>query len=233
MKLIKTVLILLGLATLLVGAICGYHAFSGRMAVSADGDHGRLSGWMLQTARESAVARQARQIDAQLPDLDDAELLHETIVGFDDMCAACHTPPGGSPTALARGLNPPPPDLADAAGMRTTEELFWATKYGIRMTGMPAWGKTHADVDLWPIIALITRFPEFADEDYGSLLEAARGAGVEHVHGQGEDHDHGNDHRHEHHNNHEQNGDDHHQHDDSIKHDESNDDSEDHDEHDH
>ena len=26
-------------------------------------------------------------------------------------------------------------------------ELFWVTKHGIKMTGMPAWGATHGDTD--------------------------------------------------------------------------------------
>lgn len=126
------------------------------------------------------------------------------MVGYQDMCAACHTPPGDSPSALTRGLNPPAPDLAEAAQQRTPAELFWVTKHGIRMSGMPAWGPTHSDEELWPVVALVTRFPDFGGNDYGNLLEAAREAGVEHHHHHDEaesdnddDQDHNGDH-HEH-----------------------------------
>ncbi len=212
MKLLKTILILIGLAALLVGGFCAYHAATGSMNVSATGDHGTLAARLLQGSREAAVSRGAREVTVQMPDLNDQDALYEAVVGFQDMCAACHTPPGGSPTALARGLNPQATDLAWAGANRSPAELFWVTKHGIRMTGMPAWGPTHSDAELWPIVALITRFPDFADPDFDNLLAAAREAGVEHVH------DHGHDHEHEHgndghgHNNHEHD-DSHHSHD--------------------
>ncbi len=179
-------------------------ALSGRMDVSADGTHWPVTDRVLETVRVNSVARQARDISPLLPDLTDTDLLHEAVVGFEDMCAACHTPPGGSPTAMAQGLNPPAPDLAESARKRSPEELFWVTKHGIRMTGMPAWGPTHSDDELLPVVALMTRFPDFADDDYANLLAAAREAGVEHHHHHHDDdheheHEHDHDHDHEHH----------------------------------
>ena len=197
MNFIKTLLILIGLAALLVGGFCAFQAATGRMDVAASGKHGTLSSRALQGTREAAVQRGASHVDVRLPDLNDSDVLFEAIVGFEEMCAACHTPPGGSPTAMARGLNPQATDLAWAGAKRTPAELFWVTSNGIRMTGMPAWGPTHADEDLWPVVALITRFPEFEDDDYGNLLQAAREAGVEHHHHNGEDHGDGHDHGHD------------------------------------
>jgi hypothetical protein len=199
MKFIKILLILIGLAALLVGGFCAFQAATGRMDVAATGEHVSLSSRILQGTREAAVQRGARQVDdKQLPDLNDPDTLLEAVAGFEDMCAACHTPPGGSPTAVARGLNPQATDLAWAGANRAPAELFWTTKHGIRMTGMPAWGPTHADEELWPVVALITRFPSFEEEDYGNLLQAAREAGVEHHHHNGEDHGGGHDHDHGH-----------------------------------
>lgn len=187
MKLAKALLILIGIMALLIVIFIGYKALSGRMSISAESEHHWLTAWALQTSREKAVARKVREIDAKLPDLENETVMFGSVIGYEDMCATCHTPPGGSPTPLAQGLNPPAPDLAEAATMRSPEELFWTTKYGIRMSGMPAWGVTHDDGELWPIIALITRFPDFTDGDYEDLLARAREAGVQHDHG---DHDH-------------------------------------------
>ena len=223
--LLITLLILFVIACLAYWAI----ALSGRMNVAADGTHWPVTDRVLDSVRENSVARHARGIEPRLPELTEEMEVFEAVIGFEDMCAACHTPPGGSPTAMARGLNPPAPDLAEVAGKRTPAELFWVTKHGIRMSGMPAWGPTHSDAELWPLVALITRFPEFTDDDYGNLLTAAREAGVEHVHDHGHEHDHGhghdqdNDHEHDH-------GHDHH--DDGHRHDHDNDGGQDHD-HDH
>ncbi|MFU8832924.1 MAG: c-type cytochrome [Wenzhouxiangella sp.] len=177
-------------------------ALSGRLNIAADEAHWPITDRILGAVRENSVNRQARGVEPRRPELIDELEMFEAIIGYEDMCAVCHTPPGGSSTAMARGLNPPPPDLADAVGERTPAELFWVTKHGIRMTGMPAWGLTHSDDELWPLIALITRFPDFADADYGDLLAAAREAGVEHHHHHHDDeheHEHEHDHEHDHH----------------------------------
>ena len=187
-------------------------ALSGRMNVSAEGTHWPITDRLLETVRVNSVARRASDFSPDLPDLVDTDLLYEAVVGFEDMCAACHTPPGGSPTALARGLNPPAIDLTEAARKRSPAELFWVTKHGIRMTGMPAWGPTHSEEELTPVVALITRFPDFADHDYENLLAAAREAGVEHHHHHHDDeheHDHP-DHDHDHHNHEHDHDHDHH-----------------------
>ena len=78
---------------------------------------------------------------------------------------------------MGQGLNPPAPDLAEAAMEMTPAELFWVTKNGIKMTGMPAWGKTREDDELWPVIAFLTRLPELDSEAYQALLTAADGTG--------------------------------------------------------
>jgi len=108
--------------------------------------------------------------------------LLEAVAGFDAMCADCHHGPGGAPSALARGLNPKPADLTEAAGKRSLEELFWVTKYGIRMSGMPGWGKTHDDAELWALATLITRFPQLSADAYEQLRSEASEAGVTHHH---------------------------------------------------
>jgi hypothetical protein len=179
--------------------------YTGVGTVGADDDHSPLTHRLLETVRERSVARAARSVEVRLPRLDEAALL-SAVAGFDDMCAGCHAPPGHSPTALARGLNPPATDLTIAAGERTAAELFWVTRHGIRMTGMPAWGVTHSDDELWPLVALILRFPELGEGEYAGLLATAQAAGVGHGHDHGDepapdqhhDHDHDHDHGHRH-----------------------------------
>lgn len=202
---IRNLLALIGFVAVALVAAGAAWVYLGRVEVSADGEDFEPVRWFLEYTRERAVERAAEGINARLPDLSDESDLLEAVMGYEDMCAACHTPPGETHSALARGLNPRAPGLAVSARHRTPEELFWVTKHGIRMTGMPAWGVTHGDEELWSIVALLTRFPEFADDEYSRLLEAARAAGVEHVH----NHDH-----HDHHEHEDTQSDDEHEHDD-------------------
>jgi mono/diheme cytochrome c family protein len=163
----------------LIGAVAIAYTYSGLQDVAADGEHRPLTAWLLGTVRRHSVSRAAGEIEARLPEPFTEALQHEAVVGYESMCAACHAPPGAEPTALARGLNPAAPELAELATRRTPGELFWATRHGIRMTGMPAWGITHSDEELWPLVALVLRFPEMADDEYAMLLAAAHEAGVE------------------------------------------------------
>jgi hypothetical protein len=175
--------------------------YTGVYPVGADEEHWPLTHRLLETARERSVMRAARTVEVRLPRLDEDALL-SAVAGFEDMCAGCHTPPGRSPTVLARGLNPPAPDLAIAARERTAAELYWVTRHGIRRTGMPAWGVTHSDDELWPLVALILRFPELGEGEYERLLAAAQAAGIghdhDHDHDQEQDHNHDHDHDHRH-----------------------------------
>ncbi len=85
--------------------------------------------------------------------------------------------PGQEPEAAGQGLNPKPPDLAESAARMTPAELFWVTKNGIKMTGMPAWGATHDDASIWPVVAFLTALPSLDEAAYRTMLDSAKGAG--------------------------------------------------------
>ena len=148
---------------------------SGLYDVSADVPHGEVAGWLLATASRASVARRAANID--VPDLTDRKLRLAGANDFEAMCADCHGAPGKRPQALGRGLNPRPPDLAESALRMTAAELFWVTKHGIRMTGMPAWGASHDDEALWPVVAFVTALPQLSADDYQAMLVQGAGSG--------------------------------------------------------
>ena len=85
------------------------------------------------------------------------------------MCLSCHGAPGKVQTEMSKGLNPQAPDLAESSREMTAGELFWITKNGIKMTGMPAWGLTHTDDKIWPIVAFIKKLPEITGAEYDSM----------------------------------------------------------------
>jgi mono/diheme cytochrome c family protein len=128
----------------------------------------------LLTSRAS-IARHSR--DIEVPDLTDETLVSAGVNDFDAMCVACHGAPGRSPDAVGNGLNPPAPDLAESGSQMSPAELFWVTKHGVKMTGMPAWGATHDDDALWPVVAFMTRLPELNAASYQALLVSAQGMG--------------------------------------------------------
>jgi hypothetical protein len=45
--------------------------------------------------------------------------------------------------------------LALAAGYRGDPELFWVVKNGIRLTGMPGFGRFYSDPQIWHLVRYI------------------------------------------------------------------------------
>lgn len=181
----KTSIAVVKVAALLIAltaVAAGFAIYAGLIPVGADIEHRPFSQWLLQTARERSVARAARAVEVNLPRQFDGDAMLSSVASFEDMCAGCHAPPGRDASALARGLNPPAPDLEQAALERTPAELFWVIRHGIRMTAMPAWGRTHSDAELWPLVALVTRFPEMNPDEYARLVDSARAVGITHDH---------------------------------------------------
>lgn len=144
--------------------------------------------WLLHTAYERSLSRRAAGIEVP-PAPGDQEQALAGARAFDEMCTICHTPPGREPTVQSAGLNPRPPALAELAARRTPEEAFWVIQNGVRMTGMPAFGPTHADAELWPLVAFLKRAEHLDGPGYDALVARARrlpaGDGHAHRHGPG------------------------------------------------
>ena len=86
------------------------------------------------------------------------------------MCVTCHGAPGVDASEAGEGLNPPAPDLTTGKVQKRTDgELFWLVQSGIRMTGMPAFGPTHKDEEIWKIVAFLRRLPALSPDEAREL----------------------------------------------------------------
>ena len=171
MTTLKVAISALAIATILT---IGF-AYSGLYDVSASSPHSRIVDWLLSTTSDASVKRRAQGI--QVPDLGDDAMALAGVNDFDAMCTGCHGAPGQEPEAIGQGLNPRAPNLAESAAHMSPVELYWVTKNGIKMTGMPAWGATHDDDALWPVVAFITTLPGLDAESYQAMLVRAGGMG--------------------------------------------------------
>ncbi|UYG09238.1 c-type cytochrome [Halomonas sp. M4R1S46] len=176
--------IVLGLGLLGAGAMAYMH--SGMYNVAASDDHLPLVESVLHSTMHASVSSRAE--DIEVPDLDDPAMIRQGARAYEDLCTACHLKPGLDGTVLRAGLNPVPPRLAEP-NHRSPAEQFWIIKHGIKMTGMPAWGETHDDAELWEMVAFLQRLPELSEQDYAASIapEARQGVADD-----GHDHEHGN-----------------------------------------
>jgi len=163
---------------ILLLALLGAAAFiySGAFNVAADQPHSPLVYQLLDTARQRAIATRASGI--VVPPLDDPQRIAMGAAHYPEMCAGCHLAPGVRASDLRDGLYPTPPDFTQRNTIDPAQ-MFWAIKHGVKLTAMPAWGKTHDDDAIWGLVAFVKNLPELTPEQYE---QAAGKIDAEHHH---------------------------------------------------
>jgi mono/diheme cytochrome c family protein len=155
---------------LVVGAVV--FISTGAYNVAATAPHTRLARWLMNTTQKRSVA--ARVDGILSPPPVDSAMVREGFEEYHEMCVACHGAPGIERGTLGKGINPKPPDLAKESSEWSDRELFWITKHGIKMAGMPAFGVTHSDEELWGIVAFLRRLESMSAEEYRRLVSEAQ-----------------------------------------------------------
>lgn len=92
---------------------------------------------------------------------------------YRENCVTCHGAPGVAQDDIGRSMQPVPGPLADAARRWRPNELYWITRHGIKMSGMPAWEFHLAEEDLWAVVGFLVALPELSPQAYAALSEQA------------------------------------------------------------
>ena len=172
MRFISGFLIALVLLVLVQLAIISTGAYD----IAATRDDYNFEQWLLSTTMKRSVARRADVVTP--PKAFTEEQVQQGFRGFKEMCEPCHGAPGKEDSEIRRGLNPRPPDLGESARRWNRAQLFWIVEHGVRMTGMPAFGPTHEDQELWNLVAFIEQLPQIDagryrqwEEEHGETSE--------------------------------------------------------------
>jgi len=73
---------------------------------------------------------------------------------YREQCAVCHGDLGRPPSPTAKGMFPDPPQLLPPQTGVTDDpvgETYWKVRNGIRMTGMPGYGASLSDTEIWQV----------------------------------------------------------------------------------
>ena len=167
LKISVITLLLAGLVATVAGVIFIY---SGEYPIGADIAHSRPVFWLLKTTRDRAVAVQSRGI--KVPDLSDPKKILIGAGQYAAMCSTCHLAPGYAKDETWEGLYPQPPKLYQGFDL-SPAEVFWVLKHGLKMSGMPAWGPTHEDDELWDIVAFVEQLPKMKAQQYKAMVAKA------------------------------------------------------------
>ena len=160
---------------LALGAATVAFLAGGLFEVAAAVPPGALETRLARFTLDRSVSRRASKTPNPLGK--SADVLREGGAHYKEMCVVCHGAPGVDPSEIGEGLNPPAPDLTLERVQRLTDgELFWIVQNGIRMSGMPAFGATHKDRQIWEIVAFLRHLPELTPEEEKSLAAATKDA---------------------------------------------------------
>lgn len=149
--------------------VAALYFFLGRYDVSATKPHLGIVEAVFHGIAESSIRRNSKK-EVNPYDVNDPAAYAKGFVEYDSMCVQCHGAPGVKPSATGKGLYPKPPIFPEEGLYEyTLEEIFWVTKNGIKMTGMPAYGPTHDDEAIWAIAIFLDRSRELTEEQYSEL----------------------------------------------------------------
>ena len=155
--------------TLLLGATL--FVFWGAYNVSALQQHTAVVYNAIGLALERSIWRHASDIEA--PDLSDPVMIERGLAIYRTQCVACHGAPGVGRQDFGKGLTPVPANLAETARSWSPAEIFWTTRNGIKMSGMPAWEFVYSDAELWSVVAFVLRLPTLSAAEYRALPSQA------------------------------------------------------------
>jgi mono/diheme cytochrome c family protein len=140
---------------------------SGVYNVGADEHHTKIVSAIIKQLRYRSVGVRARHIE--VPNLEDPSKIVAGADRYARLCMGCHLGPGIVESELSSGMYPQPPNLALGAEL-DSQRLFWTIKHGVKMSAMPAWGKTLSDEEIWDLVALVRKMPTMPAVSFGQLL---------------------------------------------------------------
>jgi mono/diheme cytochrome c family protein len=155
------------LAVVLLLAAAAF-VYLGGYNVAADAPHTAPVRALLDSVRDRSIAARARGI-VPPADLASSERIAAGAGLYGEMCASCHLGPGVERSELSQGLYPQAPELARESDLSPAEQ-FWIIKHGVKLTAMPAWGKTHSDPLIWNMVAFVRRLPGMSADEYRRLV---------------------------------------------------------------
>ena len=143
--------VLIVLIILAAGAVIVIVGFA-QIKLDALHEPGHLETFLATRIKRILIARSSRHGIPPAPTNLQASIEEgDKVYGTD--CAACHGLDGHTPTDTGRWMYPRASDLTSPAVQQYSDrELFWIIKNGIRLSGMPAFGKVEPDEHIWNLV---------------------------------------------------------------------------------
>lgn len=161
----------IGVAAIVIAAFAAVLIYMGVYNIGADAPHSKVVYSLLDDIRDRSIAVHARSIEPPA-DLKSQKRFLAGAGLYNEMCTGCHLAPGMEKTEMSRGLYPAAPELAKMSE-HSAAQKFWMIKHGVKLTAMPAWGKSHSDDLIWDMVAFVEKLPSLTPGQYKEIVASA------------------------------------------------------------
>src|SRR5579875_905296 len=139
---------------------------NGWIPVNADGGYLPFERWAASRALNAAIRREMPK--GPLPIQPTSANLIAGIKLYAQNCEVCHGAADGKPTTISKGLYQHAPRLAEHGVEDDPEgETYWKIAHGIRWTGMPSFGKTLNDRQIWQLTLFLKHMDDLPADAQG------------------------------------------------------------------
>jgi len=166
---VKTAVLTLLAAGVTAGAAGLALLYGGWYNIGATAQHFPFVYSVLEEGMKQSVRNHAREIKA--PRLGGAQQLRLGARVYRDKCLQCHGGPGVAQSTIGMSMQPIPGPLVDATQRWDPNELYWVTRHGIKMSGMPAWEYHLSEDELWAVVAFVTVLPSMDTQAFKAATQ--------------------------------------------------------------
>jgi mono/diheme cytochrome c family protein len=130
-------------------------ALLGLVPTQADKSPSSVERRLASNALDASMERHAPRDSNPLPQT--PEILIDGMKIYTMNCAGCHGGLDRKQADFGLSFYPPAPQLVLNPIDDPDWHVYYAIRTGIRYTGMPAWGKTMNEQDMWKVTAFLTQ----------------------------------------------------------------------------
>jgi len=165
-------LVTIGIVLVCLGGGAILFAWSGIYNIAATEPHWGITSSFIGMLRNRSILEHSDGI--QVPNMNDEKLRKAGFPHYHETCRLCHGAPEHPPLEFASGLYPSPPSMTSGGVQKALNdaEIYWIVKHGIKLTGMPAFGPTHDENELWGLVAIVKEIPQMSPEQYRQLVKS-------------------------------------------------------------
>lgn len=166
---------ILGIIVTLVVLYAGFYLTikQGWFPIGADNPPGKMERKYANMAMDEYVDKHMPQ--GENPMEANSSNLMEGAMTYEKHCALCHGGGKDRTSPMAHKFSPPVPQIIQRIPHDEDAHLFWVTKHGLRMTGMPSWDGVLSDEDMWKVIAFIKHSDKLPADVQAMWQQAAQG----------------------------------------------------------